>query len=140
MTITDSPHTAPGTCPPWARSRLARLVAPLAWAVSGTSLLWLAARATDVELVVGEGDGARTVGWAAAVVTGLLAALAGVGLLFLLERRPKGRAWFTAIATVVLLLSLAGPLGAATGAARTILLDMHVVVWLALVVTAWRRC
>jgi hypothetical protein len=140
MTITENPRTAPTACPAWARSRSLRLVAPVAWAVAGTLLLWSVAEATGVDLVVGTGAGATTVGPVAVVLVSATAALAGSGLLALLERRRNGRVWFTAIATAILLLSFAGPLGAVGNDAVTVLLNMHVVVWLALVVTAWRRC
>ena len=140
MTITENTSTARTACPAWARSRPLRLVPPVAWAVAGSLVLWAVAEATDVDLVVGKGADATTVGPVAVVLVSALATLAGMGLLFLLERRPKGRVWFTAIATVVLLLSFAGPLGATGNDAVTILLNMHVVVWLALVVSAWRRC
>jgi hypothetical protein len=137
MTITESTN-ATATCT--SRSRRLRLAAPTAWAVAGTLVLWAVAEATGVDLVVGEGADATTIGPVAVVLVSALAALAGTGLLALLERRPRGRARFTAIATAVLLVSLAGPLGAATNDALTVLLNMHVVVWLALVVTAWRKC
>jgi hypothetical protein len=139
MTITE-PAATPTTCPAWTRSKPLRAAATTTWAVAGTLILWGVAEATGVDLVVGDGADATTVGPVAVVLVSALAALAGPGLMFLLERRPRGRAWFIGIATLVLLLSLAGPLGAASKDAMTILLNMHVVVWLALVVNAWRKC
>jgi Family of unknown function (DUF6069) len=116
----------------------------LAWAVpsavAGTLAVWVVARLGGVDLVVGSGDDARTVGWVSVALVSALAAAAGSLLLALLGRLPRGRAWWTAVATAVLLLSLGGPLGAATADAVVVLVAMHVVVWLALVTTAWRRC
>jgi hypothetical protein len=139
MTITEHAPTATD-CPAWTRSKPRRAAVTTGTAVTLTLALWGLAQATGTDLVVGEGTGATTVGPAAVVLVSALAALAGSGLLFLLEGRPKGRVWFISIATVVLLLSLAGPLGAASNDALTFLLNMHVVVWLALVVPAWRKC
>ena len=116
----------------------------LAWtvpsAVVGTLIVWVVARLGDVDLVVGSGAGSRTVGWVSVAVVSALAAAAGTLLLALMARLPRGRDWWTAVATGVLLLSLGGPLGAANAAAVVTLAAMHVVVWVALVSTARRAC
>jgi hypothetical protein len=109
-------------------------------AVVGTLVVWAGSRLGDVDLVVGSGDGARTVGWLSVAVTSALAATAGSLLLVAMERRLRnGRVWWTAVATAVLLLSLGGPLGGATTAAVIVLAAMHVVVWVDLVTSAWRK-
>jgi hypothetical protein len=117
----------------------------LAWsvpsAVTGTLIVWGVARLGGVDLVVGSGAEARTVGWVSVAVVSALAAAAGSLLLALMARRlRRGRAWWAAVATAVLLLSLGGPLGAANAQAVATLVAMHVVVWAALMGTAWRRC
>ena len=116
----------------------------LAWtvpsAVAGTLIVWGVSQLGDVDLVVGSGAGARTVGWVGVAVVSALAATAGTLLLALMARLPHGRTWWTAVATAVLLLSLGGPLGAATAEAVIVLAAMHVVVWVALVTTARRSC
>jgi hypothetical protein len=108
-------------------------------AVTGTLVVWAVSRLGGVDLVVGTGADARTIGWLDVAVVSALAALAGTLLLaFMANRLEHGRRWWTAVATGVLLLSLSGPLGATTGAAVVTLAAMHVVVWLALVTTAWQ--
>jgi hypothetical protein len=128
---TDRPATSRNTL------RCLRYTVP--GAVVGTLVVWGVSRLGDVDLVVGTGDSARTVGWLSVAVMSALAAAAGSLLLVFLEGRfRRGRAIWTAIATVVLLLSLAGPLGGANTEAVIVLVAMHLVVYLDLVLSAWR--
>lgn len=72
----------------------------------------------------------QRVGPVAVVVASLLAGLAAWGLLTLVERRrSRARRTWTIVVVAGLLLSLAGPLGAAVGIACTLsLVGMHLVV------------
>ena len=89
-----------------------------------------------VNLVVRQGDATRHIGPAAVVVTALIAGLAAWGLLALLERTVRRPArTFRIIASIVLLLSLAGPLGSGVGAGTKLaLLGMHLTVGAALII------
>ena len=109
--------------------------------VSSALLVRALARAADVDLTVRAGGGVRTVGWASVLVASLVAALAGLALLAVLEARlARGRQVWTGVATGVFLASvLAGP-AAATGVAAGIALGaMHAAVWLSLLGSAWWR-
>jgi hypothetical protein len=90
----------------------------------------VAARLADVDLLVRAGGGTEAVGPGAVVVSALLAGLAGWALLALLERfTSRARTVWLVVAAVVLLLSLAGPLGAGADAATTaVLVGMHLAV------------
>lgn len=83
-----------------------------------------------VELLVASGGAEpREVGVVAVASSSLAAALAGWGLLALLERRTtRSRPVWTMAALVVLVLSLFGPLAGVTTAATVTLTAMHVVV------------
>jgi hypothetical protein len=98
-------------------------VAAVVRAVAATLGIW--AISTFIGRVDLSVDG-RAVGPISIVVATLLAGLAGWGLLALVERRTA-RAWpiWRAIAIVVLVLSMLGPLGADTGAGKTTLSVMH---------------
>lgn len=75
---------------------------------------------------VGSGASTRQVGPAAVAFVSVLAGLAGWSLLAVLERvTARARPIWIGIALVVLLLSFAGPLGAATAAAKVALAGMH---------------
>lgn len=88
------------------------------WAVAGPL--------AGVRLAVRSGDTTRVVGPASVAVVSLLVGLAAWGLLALLERvTGRARAIWIAVALVVLVLSLAGPLGGATPAATVSLLCLH---------------
>jgi hypothetical protein len=88
-----------------------------------------------VDLVVRAGDGTRTIEPFVVMLTTLAIGLAGWGLLELLERwSGHARALWLAVAGVVFVVSLAGPLGALTGAATAVLLGLHVLVAAILVV------
>lgn len=99
--------------------------------------VWIAAVALlGVNLTARSGEDLLVVGPGAVFVAGLVASLAALGLLALLERttrRPR-RTW-TIVAVSVLVVSLAGPLmqGTSAAAAAT-LLAMHVAVGTAIIV------
>jgi hypothetical protein len=95
------------------------------WVVSGPLL--------GTDLVVGKGDNRLTVGLAAVlVVSGLAAVFAGISRL-LLARVRRGPLVWNVLAAVVLVLSLAGPAGAATAGAWLALTCLHLVVGLTLI-------
>jgi hypothetical protein len=100
----------------------------LLWAVNGP---W-----ARLDLAVRQGDTTQHLGPAAVAVTALLAGLAAWALLALLERtvrRPVRT--YRIIASIVLLLSLAGPLGSGVGtSSRLVLLGMHLTVGGALII------
>ena len=99
----------------------------------------LASQVAGVDLVVGAGASRQHVGVASVVVTALVTAYAGGGLLRVLERRtPQARRTWTVVAVLVLVVSLAGPLGAVTPAAGLVLGAMHLEVG-AVVVLGLRR-
>ncbi|MCA2214990.1 DUF6069 family protein [Jidongwangia harbinensis] len=107
----------------------------VAAATAGAVLLWAVH-----DLVAGAGPAVRSgatterVGPVAVALTALVAGLTGWGLLALLERtvRRPGRV-FRAVALVVLLLSLAGPLAGAGPQDRMALLGLHLTVGVALI-------
>lgn len=109
----------------------ARRALTVAGATAAALALWaLAGPVAGIDLTVRLDGGVQPVGPGAVVVASLLAGLAGWALLASLERILKrpGRTW-TVIAVVVLVLSLAGPLGSAVGTASTVTLaGMHLIV------------
>ncbi len=113
--------------------RIRQRVLTVAAAVVAAVLAWLiAVPIVGIDLVVRPGGGAaQQVGLGSVVAVSLLASLLGWGLLALLERLVSRRALtaWTVVAVVVLMLSLSGPLTAATNAAVAIaLVLMHLVV------------
>lgn len=102
-------------------------VAAVAALASG--LGWAVATLCGVDLVVRTGSATQHVNVVSVVVTAVVVTIAGGGLLRVLERRTKSavRLW-TTIAAAVLLVSLAGPLGAETVAAGSVLAGLHLVV------------
>ncbi|RJK98327.1 hypothetical protein D5H78_01030 [Vallicoccus soli] len=100
----------------------AALAALVTWA--------LAVPVLDVDLAVRQGGTETTVAAPAVAAAAVVAALAGWALLAVLERavrRPR-TAW-TAVAGVVLVLSLGAPLGSGVGGgAQAVLALLHVVV------------
>lgn len=108
----------------------------LGLAVSAGLLVWLVSSPlAGVDLTVGTGTTALTVGPASIVITALAAGGAGWALLALLERRsPRGRNIWRVTGWTVLTLSLLGPLSAgATGAVLASLVAMHIAVGTTLV-------
>jgi hypothetical protein len=113
--------------------RIRQRVLTVAAAVVAAVLAWLVAVPIfGIDLLVRPGGGAaQQVGLGSVVAVSLLASLLGWGLLALLERLVSRRALtaWTVVAVVVLMLSLSGPLTAATSAAVAIaLVLMHLVV------------
>lgn len=119
-TITVSAGTRP------AASRRARALA-VAATVAVTLAGWAVADPlAGVRLAVRSGDTTRVVGPASVAVVSLVVGLAAWGLLALLERMTRrARGVWTGTALAVLVLSLAGPLGAATTAATVSLVCLH---------------
>jgi hypothetical protein len=98
--------------------------------VSAAAGMWVVATYIGgVDLAVRQGSGVMQVGLVDVVLATLVAAAAGWGLLALLERRtPRARSIWTAVALVVAVVSLLGPLGGETAEATTALSVMHAIV------------
>jgi hypothetical protein len=112
----------------------------VAGAVVGAALVWvIAVPVAGVDLVATPlGGSTMHVTLLAVLVSSLVAGLAGLGLLRLLERRsPKGLRNWTGTAAVVLVLSLASPMGGETLGAKLSLVAMHLVVG-AVLITGFR--
>jgi hypothetical protein len=109
---------------------------------AGALLLWTVDRWGGIALTVDQGGTVQQVGPVAVAVTALLAGAAAWGLLAILERTVRRPArTFRIIASVVLLLSLAGPLAGTDTGSRLALLGMHLTVGLALIIgLPTRRC
>ncbi|MFI6075665.1 DUF6069 family protein [Actinoplanes sp. NPDC051343] len=106
-------------------------------AAAGALLLWTVDGPwAGLDLAVHQGDTTRHIGPAAVALTALVAGLAAGGLLTLLERtvrRPVRT--YRIIASIVLILSLAGPLGSGVGtSSRLVLLAIHMTVGAALII------
>jgi hypothetical protein len=122
---TDSPQAVTTS-----RTGVVRLIAVVG-AVIGALISWIIiTQAFSIELVARSGGPTMMpVGPAAVIMVSALACLVGWALLAILERKTKhaARIW-TAIAAVVTVLSLAGPLNAGPSAAATIgLIVLHLV-------------
>ncbi|MEV4810985.1 DUF6069 family protein [Micromonospora avicenniae] len=103
---------------------------------AGALLLWVVNDPwAGNDLAVRRGDTTQHIGPVAVVVAALIAGLAAWGLLALLERTVGHPVrTFRIIALVVLVLSLAGPLGSGVGiSSRLALLAMHLTVGAALI-------
>ncbi|MFI5912584.1 DUF6069 family protein [Dactylosporangium sp. NPDC051541] len=96
-------------------------------AVAAAEIVYLLVRhAAGVDLSV---PGQGPVGPAAVAITAALAGLLGWALLAVLERTArKGRTIWVVIAAAVLLVSLLGPLGAASAGAVAGLIALHLTV------------
>ena len=115
-----------GVRPARRRDRLLTVLA----ATVATLLGWVVAvPLAGVALVARSGDGEQRVTPLAVTVSTLLAGLAGWALLALLERfTGRARTVWTAVAALVLLLSLLGPLGGGAGGPATVtLVVLHLV-------------
>lgn len=133
MTLTPAPPRPPvatESTPAPVACYAAALLSP----VGGALLAWAVGRFVGrVDLVVGRGADAHTVGPGSVLAVSLVAALAALGLAAVLARtarRPR-RTW-VAVATIVFLVSLLGPLAGATATAQWQLAALHTVVALAL--------
>lgn len=91
---------------------------------------WVAAtELAGVDLAVGSGSDVRQVGLVSVIVCAIVVTLAASGLLRFLEgRTAHARAVWIAVALVVGLVSLAGPLGASSLQAGLALVSLHAVV------------
>ncbi|MBE1490794.1 DUF6069 family protein [Plantactinospora soyae] len=109
---------------------------------AGALLLWAVNDPWGgIDLAVRQGGGTRHIDPAAVAVSALIAGLAAWGLLALLER-TVGRPVLTyrIIASIVLLLSLAAPLGSGVDtSSRLVLLGMHLTVGAILIIGLPRR-
>ncbi|MEJ3742556.1 DUF6069 family protein [Actinomycetes bacterium KLBMP 9797] len=109
----------------------------VAAAAAGALLQWAVNDPwAGLDLAVRQGDGVQHVGPAAVAVTALIAGLAAWGLLALLERTIRRPVLTYRIsASIVLILSLAGPLGSGVDtSSRLVLLGMHLTVGAALII------
>jgi Family of unknown function (DUF6069) len=98
-------------------------------AVGAAGAGWLAWRAAGVDLAVRAGDGTQHVGLVGALVTAAVAAVVAGGVLRVLERRTsRALTVWTWLGVLVLLVSLAGPAGAVSGAATVALASLHLTV------------
>ncbi|WP_028049242.1 DUF6069 family protein [Cellulomonas sp. URHD0024] len=116
MSATTVPATTVRRIPAWAVVIASPLAALVVWAIAVPLL--------DVPLVVG--DPPYTVGPVSVVLVAVVATLAAWGVRALLFRRRR-TGWFVTCGAI-LLISLLGPLGAATPAATLWLALMHVTV------------
>ncbi|PYF95946.1 hypothetical protein SAMN05216184_12411 [Georgenia satyanarayanai] len=122
------------------RTRSRRGAAVAGAAGAGLAVWLIAVPVLGVELAARTGDGEIVVGAPAVALAGVLAALAGWGLLALLERTGvrARKVWMT-VALAALVLSLAGPIvQATTVAAGAVLVAMHVAVGTTIVVALGR--
>lgn len=118
------------------RARALRPLGVAAATLAGLAVWVLAGPVLGVELTASAGTGGSAgtgelvVGPVSVAAAGLVAGLAGWGLLTVLERTvTRPRTVWTVVAVAVLVLSLAGPLvQAATPAAALSLVAMHVAV------------
>lgn len=121
----------------WTTARRTGRAITVAAGAAGALILWAVNDPWGgIDLAVRQGGTRQHIGPVAVVLTALLAGLAAWGLLALLERRGRRPVrTFRIIAVVVLLLSLAGPLGSGDGLSSTlVLLAMHLTVGAALII------
>ena len=126
MTNDLQQSAATSTCTPrTGRASTVAAAAAGALLLSAVNDLW-----DGRDLAVRQGDTIQTVGPVAVVLTALIAGLAAWGLLAQLERTARRPVrTYRIIAGIVLLLSLAGPLGSGVGVtSRLVLLGMHLTV------------
>ena len=109
-------------------------------AACAAAVVWVCATAAGVDVAVRSGSSTRDVGLVSVVVTAVVVAAAGAGLLRVLERRTPGarRVW-TGVAMAVWVVSLAGPAGARTVPAALTLAALHLVVGAVVIVGLRRR-
>jgi uncharacterized protein DUF6069 len=99
-------------------------------AAVGAAVDWtVATQLAGVDLAVGSGSSTQRVGVVSVVVCAIVVTVAASGLLRMLEARTAhARRIWTAVALVVGLLSLVGPLGASSLQAGLSLVSLHAVV------------
>lgn len=128
------------TTSPTTQTRARRGAAVAGAAGAGLAVWVVAVPVLGVELSARTGDGETVVGAPAVALAGIIAALAGWGLLALLERAGvrAPRVWMT-VAIGALVVSLAGPVfQATTVAAGAVLVAMHVAVGTTIIVALGR--
>lgn len=116
------------------RPRVAADAAVALMAAATAVLVWACARISDVHLVVKSGFGTTDVTVGSVIVTTLVVAAVGIGLLRLLERRTARalRVW-TMVAVTVWALSFLGPLSATRPSTGLVLAGLHLLVGATLV-------
>jgi hypothetical protein len=98
-------------------------------AAASAVVVWSAARVAGIDLVVRSGGGTSDVNVVSVIVTALVVAIAGAGLLRLFERRTtNGRRTWTSVAVSVWAVSLLGPLSATRPSAGLVLAGLHLLV------------
>jgi hypothetical protein len=113
---------------------LPRAAAVALLAMALVTVVWvLAVPVAGIDLMVGAGATAHRVGLANVLLVSGLAAVAGGLTRCLLARPRRGVLVWNVVAVVVLMLSLAGPAGAATSGAWLTLTCLHLVVGLAVI-------
>lgn len=110
-------------------------------AASAAAVVWvLATQVASVDLAVRSGSGTQHINVVSVIVTTLVVAMTGAGLLRFLEHRTaQARTIWTAVACAVWVVSLAGPLGARSVEAGLWLAALHIVVGSIVVVGLRRR-
>jgi hypothetical protein len=128
--------------PSWPASRRAGRAITVAAATTSALLLWSIDNWSGIALTVRQGETVQSIGPAAVVIAALVAGAAAWTLLAVLERTVRHPArTYRIIASVVLLLSLAGPLTGTDLGTRLALLGMHLTVGAALITgLPGRRC
>ncbi|MEU0132166.1 MULTISPECIES: DUF6069 family protein [unclassified Streptomyces] len=124
-----------GTAPPTRRTAVARFVSLLLATVAAVAVWFVADSLLDIGLRAKTGgDKAQEIGVASVIGATVVVGLLGWGLLAVLDRATaSARTVWTVIASVVLLLSLLGPVGAEGTSAKAALAVMHLVVGLILI-------
>ena len=114
---------------------------PVAVVSAGAAaVVWVGATVAGVDLAVRSGSSTRDVGLVSAVVTAVVVAVAGAGLLRVLERRtPEACRVWTGVAMAVWVVSLVGPASARTVQAALTLAALHLVVGAVVIVGLRRR-
>ncbi|BEL03862.1 hypothetical protein Q0Z83_020530 [Actinoplanes sichuanensis] len=137
----DFPATSAGRSLRRAARRGGR-AATVAIAAASALLLWAVDSWGDIALTVRQGESIQQIGPVAVVTAALVAGAAAWALLAVLERTVRRPARiYRIIASVVLLVSLAGPLSGTDLGTRLALLGMHLTVGAALILgLPGRRC
>jgi hypothetical protein len=103
-------------------------------AVVAAVAVWGISRATGIDLLVKSGSDQRAVGLASVVVVAVLAGLGALAVSASAGRSAHPRRVWLGISVPLLVVSLVGPLGAATVGAGLALASMHILVGAILIV------